>query len=225
MRVTPFIRYVQWCKTTDSNKFISILEKHHLISAFVTQRAILKFLHLLLFLFKRIYCDLTSNEIFNEVGRIYVMKKHYEENHVHLCYLCAFSAIYVFIVLFVCVQCYLCVYSVISAVLLMYIQYFFACTMLFMDFYFELFSLNIFNKKPFMPQIRNFLACTYMAFILIRYILALYLPYNLVQAKIDKAKIFQKLFRWWGRKVIMYCIVHFLLLKLHQKSSELLRFE
>ena len=148
------------------------------------------------------------------------MKKHYEENHGHLCYLCAFSAIYVFIVLFVCVQCYLCVYSVISAVLLMYIQYFFACTMLFMDFYFELFSLNIFNKKPFMPQIRNFLACTYMAFILIRYILALYLPYNLVQAKIDKAKIFQKLFRWWGRKVIMYCIVHFLLLKLHQKSSE-----
>ena len=134
------------------------------------------------------------------------------------CYLCFYSVICVRAVLFMCVQCYFCSVTYVHTV-------FFACTMLFMDFYFELFSLNIFNKKPFMPQIRNFLACTYMAFILIRYILALYLPYNLVQAKIDKAKIFQKLFRWWGRKVIMYCIVHFLLLKLHQKSSELLRFE
>ena len=51
-------------------------------------------------------------------------------------------------VLFMSVQCYFCAYSAIDVRVR---------TALFMGLYFEPFSLNIFNRRSFMPQILTFL--------------------------------------------------------------------
>ena len=72
--------------------------------------------------------------------------------------------------------------------------------MLFMRLYFK---PNIFNKRPFMPQLGNFLACTYVLFTLIWRIFALSI--YLVKAKIVKDKIPQKYFADEGGG--WFCIV------------------
>ena len=131
-------------------------------------------MHLLLFFFKHMYCDLANNKIFNAVCKINEMIKALRRKKVLFCYLCAVRR-----VLFMSAQCYLCAYSA-----FLYVQ----CL------YFEPFSLNIFNNRPFMSQIGSFLTYVYMFYILIEHILALYIQYGLVQAKIVEAKTFQKLF-------------------------------
>ena len=152
----------------------------------------MKLSHLLLFLFKHIYCDSTRTKFFNAVFKVDVNKKHYEKKPM-------------LFALFVCVQSYFCAHSAICVCLVVSQCYFcafsgnylctvhFYSTILFMLLCLELFSLNIFNfdKKPFMPQIGNLLACIYVFLILIWRILALYIRYSLVKANTVKVKIFQ----------------------------------
>ena len=74
----------------------------------------------------------------------------------------------------------------------MCIQCYFVCAMPSMCLYFESFSLNIFNKKPFYAANGELLG---MHVCMIWRILVLHIQYGLVKAKIVKAKHFQKLFR------------------------------
>ena len=105
------------------------------------------------------------------------------------------------IALFVCAQCYLRVPSAICVCIAIYVF-----TVLFVCLKFEPFSLYIFSRRPFMLLIRNVLACMYVFFTLTWRISALYIQYSLVKAKTVKPKTFQKLFHYWGRRLVVYCI-------------------